>query len=186
MHMSDNKIILPESDEAASIQTVTGWVSRRGFFHGPADSEEAERIARYDGSTHRKCDCGRIIDKNSYCHHCRAERELEKYNKMERREWNGTDGLYSLLVDEYFFDMDELMDYCDENASAPSDLCLVICAPAFAGEIDPNDHYQDELPEDGEVPDVVREAFKELNETLREAKAILSWYPGKYAAEIQP
>ena len=43
------KIILPESPEAASIQTVTGWVSSNGRYWG-----NDEHMARYDGSTHRK------------------------------------------------------------------------------------------------------------------------------------
>ena len=47
--MNDIKqIILPESPEAASVQTVTGWVSRTGRYWG-----NDERMARYDGSTHR-------------------------------------------------------------------------------------------------------------------------------------
>lgn len=178
----DSNVILPEDERAASIKNITGWVSRLGHFYG--DGPHAEHDARYDGSTHRKCDCGRIIDRNGYCHHCHAERELEKYNKMERKEWNGTDGLYSQVADEYFFDEDSLMAHCEENEIQPDGLRLIICEPTYPHLIDPHDEYCDDLPEDGEVPDEILDIFKELNEALRESKVILSWYPGKFAAIV--
>jgi len=61
--MSQNKepekIVPYDSAEAASIQTVTGWVSRSGRFWG-----NDEHMARYDGCTHRKCDA-RLTLKNA-------------------------------------------------------------------------------------------------------------------------
>lgn len=188
--MKDEKIIMRDSPEAASIQTVTGWVSRRGRLFGPAGSAEAENMARFDGATHFECTCGKVIAINGYCIDCHAAKELEKYNKMERKEWNGTDALYSQVADEYFFDMDDLMDHCEENQIQPPELRLVICVPSYAYAINPVDIYEGDLPEDGEVPREVEEAFEELNDRLAEQKTILSWFPGKFAAitpvEVKP
>lgn len=51
--MTDKKRILYDSPEAASVQTVTGWVSSRGMFCG-----NDEHMARHHGSTHRVCEKG--------------------------------------------------------------------------------------------------------------------------------
>jgi hypothetical protein len=179
-------IILPDDPRAASIMTVTGWVSRTGHFFG--SRSDSEHMARYDGSTHRKCEgCGAIIDKSGYCRVCHAEREIEKFNKMEKRPWNGTDTLYSFSSDEYFFSQEDLDDHCDNEGVTPAELRLVICVPTYATPIDPVEHYCDDLPEDrDEVPGEVADAFKELNDRLIEAKVILSWSPGRYAADLGP
>lgn len=178
--MTKGKIVLPESPEAASIQTVTGWVSRLGHFFG-----QDERTARYDGCTHRKCEkCGGIIGKHDYCRPCHAKAEIEKYEKMERKPWNGTDALYSQADDLYFFDAGELDQYCEDEEVKPESLRLIICVPTHAHTIDPNDYYCDDLPEDGELPDDIAAAFQELNDAIRESKSILSWSPGKFAADF--
>ena len=48
--MADKSVIMYDSPEAASIKTITGWVSSAGRFWG-----DNEHMARYDGSTHMKC-----------------------------------------------------------------------------------------------------------------------------------
>ncbi|MDX5626641.1 MULTISPECIES: hypothetical protein [unclassified Brenneria] len=50
MQNKTEKIILRDSEEAASIKTVTGWVSAKGRVYG--DNED---LARYDGATHQRC-----------------------------------------------------------------------------------------------------------------------------------
>ncbi|HAT6800607.1 TPA: hypothetical protein JAN03_00980 [Citrobacter freundii] len=50
MNMKTEKIVMMDSDEAASIQTVTGWVDRHGRFWGGDEHQ-----ARWCGATHRKC-----------------------------------------------------------------------------------------------------------------------------------
>ena len=178
--MEVKKIILPYSDEAAQIKTITGWVSRLGHFFG-----EDEHLARYDGSTHRECrTCGEIIERNSYCKDCYEKSKLEAYSKRERREWNGTDALYSMTVDQYFFGAAELGDYCDSEDITIDSLNLIICDPCYAHALDPHDVYECDIPEDGEVPYILRELFDRLNKTIREEKIVLSWYPGEYAAII--
>lgn len=179
----EEKIIFESSPEAASIQTITGWVSRDGRFWG--NRPDSEAIARYAGATHKVCKCGEIIVINGYCHICYAKKEIEKYNSMERQEWNGKDGLHSQAFDEYCWDADDIDMLCEEEECIVDELRLIICEPVYAREIEPDEYYADNLPEDGETPDALQKFFNELNEQIREAKIILSWYPGKYAAIIK-
>ena len=106
------QIIAYDSAEAASIQTVTGWVSRTGIFFG-----NDEHMARYDGCTHRQCGkCSALIPVHSYCRDCADKASIEKYASMPRADWNGSDMLYSKAHDVWFQDADYLADYCDEHS----------------------------------------------------------------------
>ena len=170
------KIILPESPEAASIQTVTGWVSSNGRYWG-----DNEKMARYDGSTHRKCECGEIIAQQTYCKTCHAKRELDNFLAMEKKPWDGAAMLYSLLNDEYYSTPDDAIDYAYENELNLEDLQLIICEPNYAQEID-SSYWSDQLPDDDDGNDVLEEAIKVLNQTIK--GQILSWSAGKFALEI--
>ena len=158
-------------------------MSAKGHFYG-AD----EALARYDGSTHGKCSkCGNPCEKHwLICDKCRDKKDIEKYHAMPKAEWNGTDGLYSNSHDEWFWNHDELDDYCADNDCAYEDLMLVIGEPTYAREIDPFEYYSDDLPDEGEMDTDLQDAFIELNKFLRESKTILSWRPGKFAAIVVP
>lgn len=66
----EEKIILNTDKESAEYRTdIKGWVSKDGRFFGKDES-----LARYSGSTHRKCDkCESLIEKTSYCEKCHIE-----------------------------------------------------------------------------------------------------------------
>ena len=179
--MDEKKIILPDSPEAATFQTVSGWVSRRGFFYG-AD----ERLARYDGSTHRPCsECGELLEKHGYCRPCHAKKMIAKFKAMPRQKWDGVGMLYSDSEDRYFYGMDDVDDYCASEEVTPESLHLIICVPVYAYEVEPNEVYESELPDEGEVPADLQKAFDDLNAFIREGKIILSWQPGKFAVELE-
>ncbi|MFJ2989996.1 hypothetical protein ACIPF8_19190 [Collimonas sp. NPDC087041] len=173
-------MVLYSSPEAASIQTVTGWVSRTGQFWG-----NDEHMARYCGSTHKVCACGDIVNQNSFCRKCADMRSTAKYAAMERRPWDGEAMLYSDAADEYFCDLSEANDHAIDNGMTLAELRLIICEPTFAREIDGNDHFCDDLPEDGELPAEISDAFDMLNEVIRNCKKPLSWSPGQYALALQ-
>ncbi len=176
-------IILPSDDAAATLQTVTGWVSAKGHFYGVD-----ERLARYDGSTHRPCsECGALIDKNAYCTPCHEKKELQKYEKMPRKKWDGEAMLYSDVADKYFYSDEDLQGYLEWNGEPASSLRLIICEPVYATEIEIADVYEDSLPTDDDyrVPRELVDAFEELNTVLREEKIILSWTPGKFAVDTE-
>lgn len=177
-------VVLDTAPEAASIQTVTGWVSRTGRFWG-----NDERMARYDGCTHKLCECGGVAEKSYLrCDKCRAIREREKYEAMPVQEWDGQAFLYSDAHDKYFQDLeslaDHLSDYDDDEKYTLEDLRLIICKPNYAQQIE-TDWWVDDLPEDGDIPAEMQEALSVFNEVVRRAPP-LSWSPGKFAADTTP
>ena len=149
----DNPIILNTSDEAATFRTnISGWVSRRGLFTG--DNKQSERLARLDGCTHILCECGKPAEKlRVKCEECwKAERD-KRFASLEKKPWDGKTPLCIWDDDRYFWCEDDLFDYCFDLGLKPSDIKLVICEPVYVSEIEPNDHYSNDLPDEGEVED---------------------------------
>jgi len=181
--MKEQKVVMYESDEAASIQTVTGWVDRNGRFWG-----QDEHMARYCGSTHRICDKNPehgIRASNSYCEKCWEEIRQEKFSGLERKVWTG-EPLVIFDDDTYFFDAESLVDHCWENNVLPSELKLLICTPNYPREIDMNDHCEEIIPDGGDhhdIPEAIWLAAEALNKAIRESEP-LSWCGGKYAAIV--
>jgi hypothetical protein len=181
-------IIHYDSDEAAKYVTnISGWVSSKGHFYG-----EKEDLARYDGCTHRACaQCGALTEKlYTVCPLCRTQNEIERYAKLEPlyafqcMEKSGVNELvlYSEALDEYFFDIsfEEILEQYDYTSV--EELRLVWCEPQYLPMIDPYDYFADELPEDGEVPSEIMDAFDDLNEVIKNYNKnnITGWYPSKY------
>lgn len=179
----DQKIINYESDEAASIQTVTGWVSANGSFWG-----KDEHMARYVGSTHRLCEKNPehgAHETRGWCKQCREERMQARYDAMPRKEYDGS----PIVVydgEDYFFDEGALRDWLVDNEIAPEDARLVFCVPNKAAEIDPCDHFTDDLPEDSDESAFsarLMAAFEALNAAIREEPP-LSWRGGDVAVVL--
>lgn len=177
MDNKEEKIVMFDSAEAAQIKTVTGWVSRHGNFFG-----KDERIARYDGCTHRACDdCGKPVEKGwLVCKDCREKRDKIAYDAMPKVVWDEKGGLYSQTHDKYFWSWDEVEEYCEDEDVKKQDLRLVICEPQYPRRID-TDYFCDEMAEDGELPHDILKAMDAFNEVLKNSGP-LSWYPGKKAA----
>lgn len=180
MQQKEKKIIPYDSPEAASIKTVTGWVSSDGIFCG-----NDEYVARYRGCTHVRCkECNALTPKQyTHCDSCRAAEDIKRWESLPRKDWNGEDALYSESCDVYFLDIDHLSDYCLDNEIGIESLRLVICEPISLSQID-SSYWHDELAEDQELPWEVEEAMEQLNEVIR-AQPAVSWMPGKYAPTDQ-
>jgi len=174
-------IIMFDAPEAASLKTVTGWVSADGRFFG-AD----ENLARYCGATHRRCDVNPehpIYEVSSSCNECRHTRLQAKFASMPIKDWAG-EPLVIFDSDRYFFAEDDLRDYLVDSDIDLADLQLCICEPNYPSEIDPADHFCDDLPEDGEInDDQLLAAFELLNEMIRQSQP-LSWSEGAFAARL--
>lgn len=174
------KIIMQDSPEAASIQTVTGWVSSKGHFWG-----DDERMARFDGSTHRRCECGAIVEQRSYCKNCYELKRISEWHDKPQVKWDGESYLYSQTYDTYFRDFESLADYCNDNECNPDDMMLIICKPNYLCEVDLVEDNYDDMPEDGDescLPEEVWEILQELNKTIRKSRTpdkAISWSPGK-------
>ena len=178
---SETKVVLYNSPEAASIQTVTGWVDRDGRFWG-----NNEHQARWCGCTHITCENHPEeppFIKNYWCPKCQTESRNAAFEKMPKVEWDGETPLVLFNDDKYFFDADELRDYCDEEGIGLCELQLVICTPNHPHQLDPNDIFCDSLPEDGEVSEELYLAFEALNKVIANHPQ-LSWSPGDKAAIV--
>lgn len=178
--MNNETMVMLDSPEAASLRTVTGWVSRTGHFYG-----NNERAARYDGCTHVACNrCGKPVEKRwTACAGCRDLGDAERYEARPRQIWDGQAMLYSEARDEYFSDIDCANDALEEGQTL-ADLCLVICKPNYGRPLD-DEYFCDELPEDGEPSKALQEAMAAFNLALSEEPP-MSWSPGKFALEIYP
>jgi hypothetical protein len=176
--MKEQKIVMYESNEAATFKTgISGWVSGDGRFFG-----NDEHLARYAGSTHRKCDCGGVMSRGWLkCEKCRAIIEKENFNKLPFVEWDGEAAVYSDEYDKYFFDKSDLDDFLYDHENLEEgetiEIDLLICVPNEYNKL--NDSYwEDILPEDGEIHGKLAKAIDELNKVIKELPPA-SWYPGK-------
>lgn len=174
----DDQIVMRDAPEAATLRTVTGWVSRHGRFYG-----ESEDTARYDGCTHVFCNICGLPAKKSYtvCSSCRDKKATDRYNAMPRQSWDGNAMLYSDARDEYFFEIEYAEDSLGDGETL-DDLRMVICVPNCVRHLD-DDYFSDALPEDGELPECLRDAIAAFNAAIDNAP-VLSWIPGKYALDI--
>lgn len=182
--MSNENIIPYDQPDLVKRVTVTGWVSTDGRFCG-----DDEHLARWASCTHVRCACGALAEKPwTACDNCRVKNDIERYEEMSKREWDGTTMLYSDAHDRYFQDYDELVDHLrDTRGEYPEttveDLRLLVCEPNVAREIDGNEHFCDDLSEDGEISPQLQAAFDALNEVIRKEPP-LSWSPGRHAAIV--
>lgn len=183
---TEEKVILPSDPEAARLVSVTGWVSRDGRFWG-----DDERTARDYGATHRPCNvCGVPVKKPGWtvCGACHSTLQQQRYDALPRQVWDGSSGIYSSVTDRFYWSIDEAIDDLeDQEADGPrtlADLCLVLCEPAYAHEID-MDTWCDELPRDdeGQGPGWLEDAIRAFNEAIKD-KEPLSWLPGKIAVDV--
>lgn len=180
---SEERIILPESDEAARLITVQIWKSSNGGLFTD------ERTARYDGSTHRKCSqCEKLCRKPwVLCEACIEAGDIKKYNSFPKKKWEG-EMVYSEAIDEYFLSLDEAeesLSYLESDTiKTLSNLRLVICEPIYARYLE-EDYFYDDLAEEGEFPEWLVNAIEEFNETIRANNDPLSYRPGKIAVDLE-
>ena len=181
--VEEKKVIFPEDSETASCEIKTVWVSRNGhvFFD--------ERGARWEGATHLHCkECGKpVLKPYILCPSCEDNKDKERYEKREKKEWDGKSWLYSESVEEFFEDMDEAEEYYlfkaeDDNKMTLEDLRLRICKPVYARFLD-EDYFYDALPEDSDVPEELLNAVDTFNKAIKEY-GIISWEPGEYALKL--
>lgn len=169
--MSQEKIILYDSDEAASIKTVTGWVSGKGIFWG-----ENEHQARWGGCTHIKCECGNLASKSyTHCENCRAKRERERYFALPFREYKG-EPVVIWNTDKYFFDEDSIIEYLEDNDE--TEVELLFCREEKWTPVS-SDIWEGIMPEDEyDLPDELQTALDNLNKVIESLPAC-SYFPGK-------
>lgn len=180
-----DQMIFPDSPEAATYRTdIKGWVSRKGLFFGGD-----EHLARMNGCTHVRCEeCDEPAETHHrYCAKCAAKRRFEKFMALPAKEWDGSVPLCLYQGDVYFYDSDEIEEYCDEHDIHPEDpeeLQLVWCMrqqpPVFA-----EDYFADWLDCEPEIetPKGILDAIDEFNEKIKEHFPVM-WIPDNVRAII--
>ena len=178
--MDSEQILNTSSDAARFVTGIEGWVDRNDRFWGTD-----EHAARWSGCTHIVCPkCGKPTPKSyTICEECREKKAIERYGAKERREWDGKTPLYSEAAEKYFFDEDSLWDHLETHGGSEQSLRLVICEPHRLRQVD-EDYFYDDLPEDGDIPDEVANALKDLNRVICDQDPV-SWSPGVYVPKIK-
>lgn len=176
----ENKIILMDSDEAAKQTTITAWISAKGRIFTD------EHAARYDGCTHRKCQhCGEPCLKHwRSCESCRDKKDKESFLAMPVVDWKENAPVNIYKSDQYFFNYDDLMDYCEENEIDLADLMIVACEPIMPRTLD-TDFFEDCLADHDELPDALVKAIDEFNAKLAAYPHALSWVPTNKRIEFK-
>lgn len=174
---TEKQIIYDDENAARFVKNICGWVDINNRFFG--NNPDSENMARFSSCTHKKCECGNLMSKNwTKCDECRTKAEIERYNKLPFKEYDGS-LVYSHLVEEYFNDSCEIEDYCYDEGIDSKELRLVFCKPNKLNQIS-SDYWEDILPEDseGELPEVLQEALDNLNKVISELPPV-SYSPDK-------
>lgn len=170
-------------DNPASARYMTdikGWVDKDNRFFG--DNNDSEHNARWSSCTHMNCECGRLREKSfTLCLTCRTFKEFEDYINLPFKEFDGEFPLYSHYVDEYFWDEDGIVNFCEENEVLEKELRLIICSPVKYAHVR-EDYWHDDLPDDSDIPDKLKQVLENLNSVIDELPPA-SYYPSKIRTE---
>ena len=180
MEKEENVIVLDTDDAAAKLTTITGWVSRTGRFY-----YKDERLARYDGCTHKKCECGNLMSKNyTKCDACISKMKMDRYNSLPLGTWDGESPVCDYFGDKYFFDgIEEIVDYLEDENISPEDLHLVLCKPNYLGELT-SEYWDGILPEEGSFPKELDDKINEFNKFITTQPPI-SYSPSNVRIDIE-
>lgn len=182
---AEQTIILPSSPEAATYRTdIRGWVSRTGIYYG--DGAEAERTARYAGSTHSECrECGATCRKSyTLCDDCRSKADRARFLALPRAPWDGVQPIYSDAKDRYYNTPEDALEDFDEGTPA-DEMRLLLCKPNKPRLLN-EEFFCGEMPEDGDydsLPEELQEAIEAYNAVAMKCPP-LSWYPGNVALDL--
>lgn len=176
----EEKIILPTDENIVKfVENVSGWLDINGRFWG-----SDKNAAIYSSITHKKCECGKLMSKNyTACCDCRHKADIERYNNLPFKEWDGEGLVYSKLAEQYFRDESEIEDYCEENEVKSEDMRFVLCDPAYIPELT-GEGWDDLLPEDVDhFPNAVEKAMEAFNEAVK--AIVISYFPSKIRTTIK-
>jgi hypothetical protein len=172
MQKKEEKIIMYDSPEAASVKTgLSGWVSANGHYCG-----KDEHLARWDGCTHRQCECGHIYEKTWVCcEKCRQKKSNERYLALPHTPFEQVECCMLWDDDKFFFSHEDVEEYLEENNLQPEDIRLQVCeAKTGLSRVD-EEQWREELPEDHELPPEIQEAIKALNEAISKHSPTVWW-----------
>ena len=162
---------------------IEGWVGKDGKFYGK-DKDRAIRA----NSTHTKCEKGHVYG-NTWvsCPECRKRDLSKRYLKMPERDWDGKAPLCLFDTDHYFWNLDEVLDYANEEGIEVSKLGLVICEPQYLNRIE-EEYWEELIPDGFELSDIVTADFwndlRNFNNKIDDLGPV-SYIGGKYRTTIR-
>ncbi|MCW7764474.1 hypothetical protein [Photorhabdus luminescens] len=116
---------------------------------------------------------------------------IEKmYAEMPRQKWDGITPIAIFDDDQYFYYLDELLDFCYSNEVQPQDLKLVLCQPVYPKKLDFDGIYEmifDNLPEYVEMQNYYNPTIDSLIDAINaQIKKLpeFSWKKGNIAVDI--
>jgi len=177
------EIILDTDEDIVEYRiNIEGWVGRDGRFYG-----KDKNLAIYANSTHKKCEKGHIYGKSWLkCQECQEAERPSKYLQLQYKEWDKITPLNLYMTDKYFFNIDDIEEYSNEEEVNMEDLELVVCVPNHLWRIEDN-VWEDILPEDMDLKEITsaefRNKLKELNNIIDKEPPI-SWNGGKYRTSV--
>lgn len=138
--------------------------------------------------THVDCEqCGTEFEKqytyDRFCIDCANKIREDKYLKLDLVEWNGKDVLNIYNDDKYFFDTDEIEEYCEENDIESKDLRLVTCYKTSFSPIDWETIEKEQTHEDWEPSDEFVFKVDEFNKWLT-SQSTNTWMPTNKRIDI--
>jgi len=144
----------------------------------------SKELAEYAHAEKSICECGNTTDVYRIrCDVCQAKVDEKDYEKLEQTDWDYKTPITLFRGDDYFFDTDDLISFCEEKDIKPEDLQLVLCEPYKAPMFSIDDHLYDALPEDWTANDLGNkdhmnpyELEKIVNDWLK-AVGTISWHP---------
>lgn len=184
MKTKTEEIILDTNPNLVEFRNnIEGWVGKDGSFYG-----KNKDLAIYANSTHKKCDKGHAYRKIWIsCPKCKEAELPAKYLRLPEKEWDLETPLCLFDSDTYFFDIDAVFDYANDEEIEVSNLDLVICVPNHLWQIE-TDTWVDIFPEDFEDRDVMSKEFlkklKELNEIIDNHSPV-SWNAGGFRTRVR-
>ena len=136
------------------------------------------------------CECGNVYGKGRVrCDSCQSKMDTEKYLALPVEEWDGEEPVCTYKDDRFFFDEESLLDWMSdlefdahEMGGGRPTVQLVKCESRGLSMIE-EDHWCDELPEDGELPDDIAMALDALNKVIKESTYKV-WWPGKIRINV--
>jgi len=184
MENTKTKIVMYDDPNIVQLKEVKGWVGKDGRFYG-----NNEHLARHANSTHKKCECGNIMVKGySYCNDCSTKKAKENFLKLPIGEWDGKSMMCEYNGERFFSDMDEVIEYLEDNDILPEDAEIVLCEKqVFLNEVnfdELNEEYCTEENGASYYHPEIAEKVEELNELIRKAEPKL-WFRTNKRVVIQ-
>lgn len=154
------------------------WMSRhRHAYLGP----NSEELARRDGATHVPClTCKQPAKKPALrCESCKTAHERACYLNLPCRDWDGTELIWSEVLNDVFrgpeYLVDAAMDLWPAEETTELNLLVYPVKPVPCPVIDECGFFERHLAPDSELPDEVQQAMEAYNNAVE--GIVLSYDP---------